>query len=75
MSSLVPLMKTVLAHLLQERQRQIKQSWAPGVSRGEGSSEEEQTTNKVHSHYPLCILLLIGVADSCLLIRKGSGNT
>lgn len=41
----------------------------------DGLLEEEQTTNKLHSHYPLCILVLIGVADSCLLIRKGSRKT
>lgn len=42
---------------------------------GGGLIEEEQTTNKLHGHYPLCILVLIGVADSCLLIRKGSRKT
>lgn len=44
-------------------------------SRRRGLTEEEQTTNKLHGHYPLCILVLIGVADSCLLIRKGSRKT
>lgn len=51
------------------------QTWAQPLRAGGGSFEEEQTTNKLHGHYPLCILVLIGVADPCLLIRKGSRKT
>ena len=63
------------AHLLPGKQRRFKRGHSFSELEEEGSFEEEQTTNKLHGHYPLCILVLIGVADSCLLIRKGSRKT
>lgn len=58
-----------------EKAEAIQTRAQPLEREAEGSFEEEQTTNKLHGHYPLCILVLIGVADSCLLIRKGSRKT
>lgn len=74
-SFLVPLTKATLPTCCRESRGQFKPGHGPCRTGAESSFEEEQTTNKSHGHYPLCILVLIGVADSCLLIRKGSRKT
>lgn len=75
MSSPIALMNTALPTCCRESRDDSNVGTASLELEEEGSFEEEQTTNKLHGHYPLCILVLIGVADSCLLIRKGSRKT